>query len=658
MTNKKINEEIVSVKQEIKMINLKINDKDVSVQDGSTILDAAKKLEVKIPTLCHRDGLKPFTSCFMCVVEVVGAKNLMPSCSTLATEGMEVLTETDDIRSTRKVCLELLVSEHLGDCVSPCRTECPADLDVKAYLKAIAIGDQLEAIKIIKEGIVLPSSIGRVCPRPCESVCRRKNREGSVAICALKRFAGDYDLNSDEHFKPEIAKKTGKKVAIIGGGPSGLTAAYFLICAGHNVKIFEANQKAGGYLQYGIPQYRLPKEVLDKEIEQIINLGINIEYGVKVGRDISLAGLKKEGYDATLVAIGAQDAASMRVEGEDVEGVISGVEFLEKVAMNPKYDPGKKVIVVGGGNTAIDAARTSIRLGADTTILYRRSKQEMPAEHFEVVAADKEGVKIEILSAPVKITSEDGKLKVQCVKMEQGACDSSGRRSSVIIEGSKFDLEVDTIIGAIGQKVSQECIKCFDIEPNDWGMIKAQEETGQIGQSNLFACGECVTGPGIASRAMGLGKQAAISIIKYLNGEEVKAKEKQFIATMGDLEEIPEEFYTDIKHAKRYSLSELYAHKRVNNFLEVEQGYKYKEAKEEAELCLECGCLKADNCLLRDLITEYKADPERLKGETKTYYFDKSHKDIVFESNKCILCGRCVRYSNEVKNTDVITGVR
>ncbi len=637
-----------------RMINLKINNKEVSVSSGATILEAAKATGVDIPVLCHRDDLKPFTSCFICVVEVKGIKGLVPACSTAVTEGMEVNTETEEVHSTRKVCLELLISEHLGDCVSPCRLECPADLDVKAYVKAIADGNSYEAVKIIKEGIVLSSSIGRVCPRPCETVCRRKNKEGSVAICTLKRFAGDYDLNNVDYFKPVIAEKTGKKAAIIGGGPSGLTAAYFMACAGHEVTILEESKKAGGYLQYGIPQYRLPKEVLDTEIERILQLGCEIKYGVKVGKDISLDNLRQEGFDAILLAIGAQDGAKMRVEGEDTEGVISGVAFLEKVAMDSKYNPGKQMIVVGGGNTAIDAARTGVRLGADVTLLYRRTKREMPAEDFEVLAAEEEGVKIEILSAPVKIERKNGSLKIKCVKMKQGDPDSSGRRRPVVIDGSNFDLEADTIISAIGQKVSKECIKNFGTETDEWGMIKVNEKTGQIGNTDLFACGECVTGPGIASAAMGLGKQVALSVMQYLKGEEVKGTDRKFNATMGNLEDIPEEFYEDIKYARRYHTSDLHANKRIDNFLEVEQGFMDKDAREEAELCLECGCLKVDNCLLRDLTDEYKAEPERWKGQTKSYYADTSHDDIAFESNKCILCGCCVRFCKEVKNKDVM----
>jgi formate dehydrogenase major subunit len=635
-------------------INLTIDNKKINVPEGTNLVDAAKTADIDIPTLCYRKELKPFTSCFICVVEVKGMKNLVPACSTVVSEGMEVLTNSEEIRSTRKLCVELLISEHFGDCVSPCRIECPADCDIQGYLTAIGRGDANEAVKLIKETISLPSSIGRVCPRPCESACRRARKEGAASICSLKRFAGDKDLESNKPYKPEVKADTGKKVAIIGAGPAGLNAAYYLKQQGHSVTIFESKPVPGGMLQFGIPEYRLPKEILQKEIKNILSLGIDIKYNVTFGKDITIDTLKKDGYSAFLIAVGAQIASGMRVDGEETEGVIGGIYFLDKIVSGEKYDLGKKVIVVGGGNTAIDCARTSLRLGSDTTIVYRRTKKEMPAETMEIHASDEEEIKMKFLTAPVKIRKENNKLIMECIKMQLGEPDESGRRRPVAIPGSEFEMEADTIISAIGQKVDSNYSEKIGLAVTSWKTIKTNEKTGQTNIENIFAAGDCVLGPDIASAALGTGKAAAASINQYLNGEKIKGLEKLFRATMGPLEDIPEEFYKDVENAKRNSMPELEPKVRVSNFEEVELGFSEDQSLEESSICLECGCVQAKDCLLRDLATEYDCEPERWSGDHKAYYIDNSHPEISFESHKCILCGCCVRYSREIKNQDVM----
>jgi len=636
----------------MKMVNLTIDGKNVSVPEGANIVEAAKQVGIEIPTLCYRKELKPFTSCFICVVEIKGAPKLEPACSTMVQEGMEVLTQTEKVMATRKLCLELLISEHDGDCISPCRLECPASCNVQNYLKAIAGGDFKKAASIIEETISIPSSIGRICPRPCESKCRRAHKEGSVAICSLKRSAGDDVL--DHPLTIQLAPKTNKKIAIIGAGPAGINAAFFLKQFGHDVTIFEAKAKAGGMLQYGIPEYRLPKNILQKEIDNILNLGIDIQYNTKFGKDITLEDLKQKKYDAFLIAIGAQKAASMRVEGEDQPGVLAGIDFLDQVESNKQYKVGKKVIVVGGGNTAIDAARTSLRLGADVTILYRRTRKEMPAEAMEIEAALEEGVKIEFLTAPEKITRENEQLRLTCIRMQLGEPDASGRRRPVVIENSEFELEVDTVISAIGQKIDNSYLEQLGIALDKYGNVNVNRMTCETNIEGIFSAGDCVLGPYIACAAIGLGRLAAISINQYLNDEHVRGEEKPFSVEMGSLEEMPEAFYDDIKAAKRHKMPELPINERIDNFKEVELGFSKESAMAEADRCLECGCAKEETCLLRELSIEYKADPDRLKGERKPYYRDKTHADIDFESNKCILCGCCVRYCNEVAQQDVM----
>jgi formate dehydrogenase major subunit len=640
--------------KEKKTVSLSIDNKKVTMPSGSTIVEAAEVAGIKIPTLCHVKELKPFTSCFICVVEIKGARKLEPACSTAVVEGMEVFTNTKEVRDTRKVCIELLLSEHNGDCLSPCHLECPASCDIQGYLQAIAKKDNKEAVRLIKETIILPASIGRVCPRPCESVCRREKKEGGTAICSLKRFAADEDLKSNDPYIPEIAPATGKKVAIIGAGPGGVNAAFYLTQNGHSVTIFEAQPQAGGMMQYGIPQYRLPKELLQKEISNVLNLGVEIKYNTSFGTDINLDSLRKDGYEVVLFAIGAQKASSMRVDGEDTTGVISGIDFLEKAIKGEDYDLGKKVVVVGGGNTAIDAARTSWRMGADVSILYRRTKKEMPAEPIEIHEAELEGIKMEFLKAPVKIRKANGKVVLECIKMKLGEPDSSGRCRPVMIEGSEYEIEADTVISAIGQKVDVTFLKDTGIKLTDWDTIVTNNKTGQTNIEHIFAAGDCVLGPFIIAAALGQARIAAISIDQYLKGQPVIGEKKVYVATMGSLEDIPEEFYKDVEYAKRYKMPKLEPADRANNFDEVEVGYNAKQAVEEASICLECGCKQADNCVLRDIATEYDAVPERWDGEKRPYFIDRSHPEINYESSKCILCGRCVRYSNEVKKTDVL----
>ena len=636
-------------------INLTINNRKVSAEEGSTILEAAKENDIFIPTLCHYLGLEPFASCGVCVVEVEGEGNLLRACSTYIKEGMVITTDNDNVRATRKLCLELLLSEHCGDCVSPCQIACPAGCDVQGYLSHIARGEDEEAIKLIKESIPLPASIGRICPRPCEAECRRNHLEGPVSICSLKRFIGDKDLNNGKAYLPSIEKETGHKVAIIGAGPAGLTAAYFLLGAGHKVTIFEAETKAGGMLQYGIPSYRLPKSVLDKEVQTIIDLGAQVKYGLALGKDMTIDSLKSDGFGAVLLTIGAQNSARMRVEGEDTQGVLWGIEFLKSIASGKRLNVGRNVVVIGGGNTAIDAARTCLRLGAEeVTILYRRTRKEMPAYNVEVEEAQEEGVKIHFLAAPIKLSRDKEKVKLECIRMELGEPDVSGRRRPVPIEGSEFIMFADTVIAAIGQKVDTSYIEDEGIKLTKYGTIDVDPLTYQTNFEGVFAAGDCVTGPDIAAIAIGGAREAAAGIEGYLKGEKAAPKPKPYNSSMGKLDEVPEAFFQNVQKIPRANMPQIPVPDRTGNFKETEVGFSEEVARKEAGRCLECGCKKADDCTLRKLAAEYKVDPERLAGARREYMVDDSHPEIILESNKCILCGICVRFSREIKKIDLL----
>ena len=498
---------------------------------------------------------------------------------------------------------------------------------------------------------MLPASLGRVCPRPCEDQCRRGRMEGPVAICWLKRYAADADLDADEPYVPLKAPATGKRIAVVGAGPAGLAAAYYLLLQGHDVAIFEARSKPGGMLRWGIPEFRLPREVLDREIEFVAGLGAKIHYGVKLGKDFSIDSLKADGYDAVFLGIGAQLASSMRIDGEDTPGVISGIDFLGEVSGSNAPDIGREVIIVGGGNTAIDAARTSLRLGArEVTILYRRTRTEMPANEIEVEEAIKEGVVIEFLAAPTKAQPADGgRVRLTCIRMELGEPDASGRRRPVPVDGSEHELIVDTVVAAIGQKVDTSSVGEGEVAlDNDGRTIRVNPRTLETNITGVFAGGDCVTGADIAVRAVGAGKLAAISIGQYLRGEEVAGEPELFSITMGSLEETPGELFEERPRRERARMPEAEMEIRRNTFEEVETGFTQAQARDEAGRCLTCGCAKAEVCRGRMLATQYHCDPARFAGEKRKLDIDDSHPYLRYEANKCIMCGTCVRACEEL----------
>ncbi|HNW74988.1 MAG TPA: 2Fe-2S iron-sulfur cluster-binding protein, partial [Bacteroidales bacterium] len=344
--------------------NILLNGEIVKGIPGETILELAKRNGIEIPTLCNDERLEPFTACYLCVVEVEGMRGHQPACSTRLAEGMKIITENEGIRKSRKMALELILSNHYADCIGPCKQTCPAGVDVQGYISLIDKGQYHEAIALIKETNPLPAICGRVCVRPCEAECRRNllGEGAAVGIDYLKRFAADYDLANPGKFVPVVKPSTGKKVAVIGAGPGGLSAGYFLQTEGHQVDIFEAAPKPGGWLRYGIPEYRLPNAILDQEVKNITDLGVNIFYNKKLGENISYHEIKAT-YDATILTIGSQKGTGVGCEGDDAQNVFSGIDFLKNMEITgQRYDfRGKTIAVVGGGNTAMDCCRTSIR---------------------------------------------------------------------------------------------------------------------------------------------------------------------------------------------------------------------------------------------------------------------------------------------------------
>jgi formate dehydrogenase major subunit len=636
-------------------VQLTIDGQGLSVPRDWTILEAAREAGIEIPTLCHHPDLEPFNSCLLCVVEVEGLSKPVLSCGTQVRDEMVVTTNSELIRHTRRLALELLLSEHCGDCLGPCHLACPAGCDIPAFISAIARKDYDESVRVIKETIPMPVALGSICPAPCEDVCRRHRVDDATAICVLKRFAGEEDLKQEAPYLPDVAPDTGHKVVVVGAGPAGLTAAYYLRRMGHAVTILEAHEEAGGMLRYGIPAYRLPHETLDAEIKTITDLGIDLRYNVKLGRDVRFEDLRDQ-YDALFLAIGAQRSRMVDIPGRESTRVWGGVEFLESVTRGHKLTIGDRVIVVGGGNTAIDASRTARRLGAEEiTILYRRSRREMPAHEVEIEAAEEEGVEFYFLASPVAFKETEDGLKVTSIRMELGPPDKSGRRRPIPIEGSEFTLECDTAVMAIGQVVDPSCVKDCQVELTRWNTIQVDEQTMQTSLPGVFAGGDSVTGANIAVEAVAAGRRAAASIDQYLRGEEVVGLPELWSVSMGELEEVPEARFEGIEKIDRHEQPELGMNERVCTFEEVELCFSEPAAVEEAERCLACNCDAVDDCQLRDYAMEYGADPERFVGKKREYTLDDSHHDVCYESGKCILCGQCVHVCRDVKGLNVFT---
>ena len=633
-------------------VTLTINGQKVTAPEGSTVLEAARSADIRIPTLCHHPDLSNVGACRMCVVEIERSRGLQTACTTPVSDGMVVDTNTDIVRETRKFTLEMLLSEHCGDCLGPCALACPAGCNIPGFVNRIAAQDNDEAIRIIKETIPFAFALGCICPAPCEDVCRRGEFDEAISICVLKRFAAEQDLKKDKPYVPDLPPDSGYSVAIVGAGPAGLTAAYYLRQQGHRVTVYEAHEKPGGMLRYGIPAYRLPNEDLDAEIATITALGIDIKCNEALGRDFTTEDLAEE-YDAVFLAIGAQSSRMAGIPGEDAERVWGGVELLDRVACDQKVELGKRVVVIGGGNTAIDVARTAVRLGADeVTIVYRRTREEMPALDVEIEAAAEEGVEFHFLASPVAFDETDDHVKVTSIRMELGAPDESGRRRPVPIEGSEFSIEADDVVMAIGQVVDSRCVQGCDVGITPRGTIDVNEKTLETCVPGVFSGGDAITGADMAVTAVGAGRRAAASIDQYLRGQEVVGLRDRWSVTRG--ERAPEEFFAGVEKAERQKQGVLDMSKRVCTFEQVECGFTHEAALAEAARCLGCACAANGACELQELAMEYGVRETGYTGKRHRYEIDPDPNPfILVDRNKCILCGRCIRACQEIQNRDV-----
>jgi len=538
------------------------------------------------------------------------------------------------------------------DKTPPCNHNCPAGTDVVGYLALIKEGKHKEACELIKQENPFPGVCGRVCPHPCESECNREELGGAIAIHTLERFLADYaasqrlSVQASKRYDATTLRRYDAEVAVIGSGPAGLSCAYHLARRGYPVTVFEALPVAGGLMRIGIPEYRLPREVLNREIADIEALGVEIKTNMRVGDKIKLSDLLED-YQAIFIAVGLQKSRKLNIPGEDAEGIIHGLEFLKRVNLGEEVQlrtstmlpsatlrtgrTSPRVAVIGGGNTAVDAARSALRLGAEVTILYRRSRAEMPAIAEEIEEALAEGIRIRYLAAPTRILTKDGRVfKLECIEMRLGEPDEGGRRRPIPVEDSEFTIEIDTVIPAIAQEADTSFL-----ENGGWRLEVEQgriiiNEAGVTARPGIFAGGDVATPFGTVAHAIGSGKRAALAIDKYLRGEElagfppldgaVHAIPKDMDTTVVRFEDLNPAYFEELERPEQPQRP---VEERVRDFAEVNLGFEEEDAQAEAERCFSCGtCNLCDTCFIfcpdiaiaRQTAPPYPAPLARLNG--------------------------------------------
>jgi NADPH-dependent glutamate synthase beta subunit-like oxidoreductase len=476
---------------------------------------------------------------------------------------------------------------------SPCKVKCPAHIDVQGYVNLAMKGKFERALQLIKMASPFPSICGRVCPHPCESACNRDQIDEPLAIHSIERFLADLDLNAGKRYMPEIKARKEDKVAIVGSGPAGLTCAYYLAQEGYQVTIFEKAPVLGGMLTTGIPSYRLPRGIVDAEIQLIRDLGVTMKTDVEVGKDITIAQLRKEGFKAFFIAIGAQECIRLGIEGEDLNGVYRGLDYLRQLNLGKPVRLGKNVAVIGGGNVAMDTVRSARRLGSENAfIIYRRGMEEMPSRAEEIKQCQEEGIPINTLAHPVRFIGEKGRIKaIECVKMRLTEPDGSERRKPEPISGSEFRINVDAVITALGQESDWSCLtpECA-CTLTQWGTMKIDPLTLQSDDPDIFAGGDAARGPQSVIEAIADGRQAAISIDRYLGGRDLR------LGRGAELKAITEPQKEKYDRAARAHIPHLKPQKRLKNFDEVELGLTKELVVQEARRCINCGTCCVQTC--------------------------------------------------------------
>jgi putative selenate reductase YgfK subunit len=553
----------------------------------------------------------------------------------------------DEVLASQEEVFQSHVDTHncaAGQCVrlapAPCQMACPAGIDVPTYVTLIGMGKDAEAIEVIRRDNPFPWVCGLVCTRPCEFMCVRGRIDTPISIKFMKAFAAERAMSDGRYRNPEPHPPNGRKVCVVGAGPGGMSAAYYLALKGYRVRVIEALPVAGGMIMVGIPRYRLPREVIDREVAMLEALGVTFSFNTRLGTDISMAQLRRKGYEAFFLAIGAHKAFRMRIPGEkDYPKVLEAIDFLRKVALGERRPPGRKVVVIGGGNVAIDAARTALRLGVEeVSIAYRRTRHEMPADEEEVEQAEEEGVHLAFLTIPKSVDGTGNQIfGLKCLRAELVKREGSQRLSPVPVEGSDHLMEADVIIGAIGQRVDSGCLADLpDLEWTRRETIHVNTATMETNIPGIFAAGDAVTGPATVIEAIGGGKKAAEAIDRYLNGipqPTMPPVPKRRARTA--MLEVPASTKMVIK---RPEMPMLNIDRRRTTFQQAELGYTENMVREEARRCLRCDvCLRCGKCVE---VCRDKMDINALQMG----HFDFDHPggtDFRLTEERCITCGAC-----------------
>ena len=637
---------------------LTINGQTLRAYRGQTILSAAIDGGIHdIPNLCNDEKLEPTSACRMCLVNIAGQARPLPSCNTEALPGMQVETDSDQLFHLRRTNLELMLSDHNAYCQPPCQVDCPTHIDIPGYLELIAQGSMKEAARLVKEVLPFPYILGLTCPAPCQSACRRALVDEEIAICRMHGHAAETCLlDPPLPFLQDPA--TGKNVAIIGAGPAGMTCAYYLALRGHHCKIFDMQPQPGGMLRYGIPEYRLPKAMMDRELEQVWQLGVELQCNIKLGRDFEIDDLFAQGFDAVYLAIGCWSSNALRIPGEDAEGVVNAIKFLStKVEGQPvPVAEGAEVVVIGGGFTTFDCTRTSLRLGAKVHTTYYRAWNDMSATIEEREDGIAEGTTLLTRVAQQRIIAEQGKVTgIEYLRTRPGEPDASGRRRPIPVPDSEFTIPCDTVIPAVGQKVDTSVInEQAGVQWTKWRTLQTDPHNLMTTRPGVFAGGDAQIGASTIIQSVAQGKLGARSIHSYLMGEDMHE-----VARRLELEERRPDLFAIVPYKPvepKVKMPMLPYKQRERSFELIEAGYLQEQAQREAARCLQCACPAAGQCDLQKYSIEHGlADNRFHSGEPSDYHdyeTDLSHSFILRDPNKCINCTQCVRVCHDVIGPD------
>ena len=631
-------------------VQITIDGKEITTADGVTILAAARQAAIHIPTLCHARGKNSEVPCELCVVEIEGHEAPVRACETLAEQGMAVTTVSPRLKKHRQERLVRLAETHFGDCKAPCNLTCPGQINVQGYIAHVAKGEYEEAVRLIMERNPFPFSVGRVCPRFCETRCRRILVDEPVSINHLKRFVADWCMTNHVDLGLDREPATGKKVAVIGGGPAGLTGAFYLARKGHDVTVFEAMPKLGGMLRYGMPEYKIPRKVLDYEMDVILRLGISIKLSQRWGKDFTLADLKEKGFEAVLLATGSWVDESLDIPGGTSPGVVPALRLLRETAEGKAKagSYGHRAAVIGGNNIGMEAARTLLRLGVDeVTVIYPRAKLEMPAHQRVVREAEHEGVQFLLMAQPVKIEKGEGGLDVELIRTKLGEPDDKGIRYPEAIPGSSNHMQVDTVVVSLGQAASAGTFAGGELEAKleltPKNNVKANPRTSLTNLPNVYAAGDVTNGPRSVIQTVVSARRAAENIHAQLMGVTRDASENRFNFSRGrTFDDVDLRNFEGVKVKLREKMPERPPETCIQDFDEISLGFNEQMARKEAARCLSCGCTAYDRCDLKRLAIGHGVDPAKTGMGTKPAYArDISHPVIAVDLNKCIYCQRC-----------------